>query len=99
MERLNLMNTDLLRENKIDQRLITNERPVTTNNSSQDKDIKTLIGGLKNDGIITSENYTVEIRNNRLFVDGREQTNEINDKYIKYFGGKGDLIIKEYKVK
>ena len=73
----------------------TNDNGNAMNNS----DVKALLGGLKNDGIITSENYTVEIKNNRLFVDGVEQSDAVNDKYKKYFEGKGDIIMKERKVK
>ena len=73
----------------------TNDNGNAMNNS----DVKALLGGLKNDGIITSEDYIVVIKNNRLFVDGVEQSDAVNDKYKKYFEGKADIIIKERKVK
>jgi hypothetical protein len=72
---------------------------VTNGNSSgNNNDVKYLLGGLKNDGLITSENYTVEIRGGRLIIDGVAQPEEVNAKYQKYLAGKEDMIIKEHKV-
>ncbi len=69
------------------------------NNAAGNNDVKYLLGGLKNDGLINSANYTVEIKGGRLFIDGVEQPDEVNNKYQKYIAGKGDMIIKEKKVK
>jgi K(+)-stimulated pyrophosphate-energized sodium pump len=60
-------------------------------------DIKKLIGGLKNDGIITSGDYEVLIHDDRLYIDGIEQPEEVNARYRKYFQGKGDFTIKEHR--
>src|SRR6476619_1383386 len=48
-------------------------------------DIKKLIGGLKNDGIITSGDYEVLIHDDKLYINGVEQPEEINARYRKYF--------------
>jgi K(+)-stimulated pyrophosphate-energized sodium pump len=68
-------------------------------NGLSQSDVKQLIGGLKNDGIITTSNYEVLILDNRLFVDGVQQPDAVNEKYKKYFDGKGDFNINEHKVK
>jgi hypothetical protein len=73
--------------------------PGNNNTGGNNNDIKYLLGGLKNDGIITSNDYTVEIRGGRLIVDGKEQPDEVNAKYQKYLNGKADMMIKETKVK
>ena len=73
----------------------TNDNGKAMNNS----DVKALLGGLKNDGVIPPGDYTVEIRNGRLIINGVEQPDAVNDKYKKYFEGKGDIIMKERKVK
>ncbi len=82
-----------IREEKVI-RTVEGDNSKTTNSN----DIKNLIGGLKKDGIITSENYEVVIKDNILFVDGAQQNDAVNAKYRKYFEGKGDFIIKEQKV-
>ncbi|MDQ6756507.1 MAG: sodium/proton-translocating pyrophosphatase, partial [Bacteroidota bacterium] len=99
MEKLMLMNSDTF--SNTNQQTQTKANVVHNNNISglNNTDVKLLVGGLKTDGIITSEDYTVEIRNNHLFVDGIQQPDAVNDKYRKYFEGKGDFIIKEHKVK
>jgi K(+)-stimulated pyrophosphate-energized sodium pump len=60
-------------------------------------DIKKLIGGLKNDGIITSGDYEVLIHDDKLYINGVEQPEEINARYRKYFQGKGDFSIREHR--
>ncbi len=99
MENLILLNNN--------ERQITNERRDTArvNNSNtvveamNKADVKALLTGLKSDAIITTQDYTVEVRSGRLFVDGVEQTDAVNNKYKHYFEGKADIIIKEHKVK
>jgi K(+)-stimulated pyrophosphate-energized sodium pump len=99
MENLILLNNN--------ERQITNERRDTArvNNSNtvveamNKADVKALLTGLKSDAIITTQDYTVEVRSGRLFVDGVEQTDAVNNKYKQYFEGKADIIIKEHKVK
>lgn len=100
MENLMLMNGDSTRMFSKDA-MQTNTVDNTTDNSNamNNAEVKSLLGGLKNDGIITTKDYTVEIRNGRLFIDGIEQSNEVNNKYKKYFEGKDDILIKERKVK
>ncbi len=89
-----------------DRREIRNERVPTDRveginkvNTMKNSDIKAMIGGLKNDGLIIYEDYTVEIIGGRLFIDGELQPDEINNKYRKYFAGKDDITIRERKVK
>ncbi|MBA3675141.1 MAG: sodium-translocating pyrophosphatase [Chitinophagaceae bacterium] len=100
MENLMLMNGDSSRHTG-NVRTQNNPADNVKNNSNAMKsaDIKGLLNGLKNDGIITSNNYTLEIVDGRLYVDGIEQPDAVNNKYRKYFAGKDDITIRERKVK
>src|SRR5207248_10657255 len=69
------------------------------NNPLNDNDIKKLIGGLKTDGFIKSEDYSVVVKDNKLIVDSIALPEEVNVKYRKYFEGKGDFILTEHKLK
>ncbi|MEP6615717.1 MAG: sodium-translocating pyrophosphatase [Ginsengibacter sp.] len=60
-------------------------------------EVRQLIGGLKNDGIITSGNYELLIHDNVLYINGVEQPEEVNQKYSRYLEGKGDFTIKEHR--
>jgi len=95
-----LMNGDSAMEIK-KERIQTNTVENTNDNGKamNNSDVKALLGGLKNDGVIPPGDYTVEIRNGRLIINGVEQPDAVNDKYKKYFEGKGDIIMKERKVK
>ncbi|MGI8584493.1 MAG: hypothetical protein ACR2KX_20070 [Chitinophagaceae bacterium] len=103
MENLMLMNGDSTHNTRgIQKERIQTNNDVNTNNNSNimsNADIKALLGGLKNEGIIVSGDYTVEIINGRLFVDGNEQDDNVQNKYRKYFEGKDDIVIRERKVK
>ncbi|MGI8584492.1 MAG: hypothetical protein ACR2KX_20065 [Chitinophagaceae bacterium] len=91
MENLMLMNGDSTRmfsKDAIQTNTVDVDNTNDNGNAMNNADVKSLLGGLKNDGIITSKDYTVEIRNGRLFIDGLEQSNEVNNKYKKYFEGK-----------
>ena len=94
---VNLMQIDSMALINTHNNAILVKKP-TRNATPNNNDIKYLLGGLKNDGLITTENYTVEIRDGRLIIDGIEQNDEVNNKYEKYLAGKGDMIIKEQKV-
>ena len=84
LENLMYMNADTLRH--------TNTLPRPDKNSS---DIKAILGGLKQDKYITSVNDVVEIRGERLFVNGNALPEEVNNMYRNYLQGKGDIIITE----
>jgi len=89
---------DQRRTNNVTNRNNSNNN-TTTGNAMSNVEMKSLLGGLKNDGIITSGDYTVEIVNGRLFVNGDEQAEAIQDKYRRYFDGKDDILLRERKVR
>ena len=95
MENLILLNDNQIKNEKRDTANVSN----TVFKAMNQADVKALLTGLKSDGIITNQDYTVEVRGGRLFVNGVEQTDAINNKYKQYFEGKSDIIIKEHKVK
>jgi K(+)-stimulated pyrophosphate-energized sodium pump len=85
MDNLLLLNADTLRH--------VNTNTINLNNDNND--IKEILGGLKNDGIITSVDDVVEIRGERLFVNGVAQPDAVNNKYRSYLKGKADVLITE----
>lgn len=99
METLMLLNGDSSRIYTPVRRDTTSyDRAANTNPEGlSQSDVKKLIGGLKNDGLITSGNYEVLIHDNRLYIDGVEQPEEVNQKYKRYIEGKGDFTIKEHR--
>jgi K(+)-stimulated pyrophosphate-energized sodium pump len=99
METLMLLNGDSSRiYTPVRRDTTTYDRTTNTNAAGlSQSDVKKLLSGLKNDGLITSGNYEVLIHDNRLYIDGVEQPEEVNQKYRKYIEGKGDLTIKEHR--
>ncbi|MDB5198664.1 MAG: inorganic pyrophosphatase [Chitinophagaceae bacterium] len=98
MENLMLMNGDTTRLSNRNNRQTTPVENTANSKSADETDIKNLLGGLKKDGLISGD-YTVEIRGGWLFINGVEQSEEVTNKYQKLLEGKGDMIIKEHKVK
>lgn len=47
---------------------------------------KTMISEMETAGLLnTSADYSIEYKGNELFINGRKQTNEVTDKYKRYF--------------
>jgi K(+)-stimulated pyrophosphate-energized sodium pump len=59
--------------------------------ATEDPQIKELVEELKNDGLITSANYSVSVKAGRLYINGIRQPNTINNKYKNIFAGKNDF--------
>ena len=72
----------------------------TNNNEDQatdDPQIKELISELKKDGLINaSKGFSVSVKEGRLYINDKRQSNAINNKYKKIFAGKEDF---SYEVK
>jgi hypothetical protein len=64
--------------------------------ATEDPQIIELVNELKKDGLITSDNYSVSVKDGRLYINDIKQTNTINNKYKKIFADKDDFT---YEVK
>jgi hypothetical protein len=54
---------------------------------------KEMFTEMEKDGLISSKNgFTVEYKNNALYIDGKKQTEKITDKYRKYFNNENFKI-------
>ena len=65
------------------------------NKNTIEKDINKLLDALQSDNLIDKSTYLVATFKNWLFIDGTKQPADINNKYKKYFDGKGDFVIRQ----
>ena len=54
-------------------------------------EIITLVRELKKDGVINSFDNSISVKNDRLFINGIKQGNDLNNKYKNIFEGKGNF--------
>ena len=91
MHALMLMNNDsAMNVNNGVQRITTDNKPTIT-----DEEINRLEDALKQDGLITSLDYTLSVVNNQLYINDVKQSTQANNHYRKYFYGKNDFTVKE----
>ncbi|MDQ6756439.1 MAG: hypothetical protein M3004_05845 [Bacteroidota bacterium] len=61
------------------------------------KDVKEMTTEMEKDGLINKkEGYNIEYKNKELLINGKKQSNEVTEKYRKYFKGE-DFQIKRSK--
>jgi len=65
--------------------------------SEEDNGGQPLVDALKKDGLLKSDNFSVELKDHKLTIDGNEQTAETLKKYEKYFKGGDNYSIKSSK--
>ncbi len=66
---------------------------------SVERDVKKLIDQLDQDNVITNSTYSVEVADGWLYVNGKKQSEEINNRYKKYTSKTGDFITGETRSK
>lgn len=59
--------------------------------------IEKFINRLSADGIIKSDSYAVAVQDGTLYIDGKKQDAEVNEKYKIYIQATGDFISKQTK--
>lgn len=59
------------------------------------KSIKQFINKLSSDGMINERSYSVAVQDGKLYVDGKEQPESVNEKYRIFIQATGDFITKE----
>ncbi len=69
------------------------------NRVTSEREVKRLIDQLEHDNIITNSTYSVEVANGNLFIDGRKQPANINERYKNYFVKTGDFVTGEVSAK
>ena len=65
-----------------------------TNDNMKEADINRLTNALVKDGLIDADSYSIATKDNRLFINNKEQSADIADRYRMYFENKGDFNIK-----
>lgn len=71
------------------------ERNGSVNTSTIETDVSKLLDALEADKLIDQATYSVAAYNNWLYIDGTKQSQEVNNKYKKYFDGKGDFVTRQ----
>ncbi len=67
----------------------------TNKNVFSDNDINNLEDKLFQDGVLTTDSYTLAAKNNKLYINGVKQSDAINNRYKDYYFNKGDFQVKE----
>jgi hypothetical protein len=84
-----------LRSNPRDTKLWKLEASNAVNKSTIEGDVNNLLDALQRDNVINKGTYSVASYKNWLYIDGAKQSEQINEKYLKYFDGKGDFVTKQ----
>jgi len=98
MENLIMMDKSesaLDQQNGTQQNLWKLESSNSVNRNTIGKDVNDLLDALQADHLIDKSTYSVATYKNWLFIDGIKQPAEINNKYKKYFDGKGDFVTRQ----
>ncbi|MEO8860707.1 MAG: sodium-translocating pyrophosphatase [Ginsengibacter sp.] len=97
IENLMLMNnaSATTSTNSVNQNVWKLENSNGINKSTIEKDVNKLLDALQADNLINKSTYSVATFKNWLFIDGTKQPADINNKYKKYFDGKGDFVIRQ----
>lgn len=93
MENLMLLNNNEAKQNQ--QNVWSLESNNAVNRGTIEKDVTKLIDALQQANLINKSTYSVAANNNWLYIDGVKQPAEVNDRYSKYFAGKGDFVTKQ----
>ena len=56
-----------------------------------DSDLNTLEEALKRDGLITRQDYFLEIKDEKLLINNVRQSQQVNNRYKKFLAGKNDF--------
>ena len=67
----------------------------SVNKGTIEADVNDLLDALESGNLVNKSTYSVASYKNWLYIDGVKQSEEINDKYKKYFDGKGDFVTKQ----
>ncbi|MEP6926596.1 MAG: sodium-translocating pyrophosphatase [Ginsengibacter sp.] len=71
------------------------ESSSVANRNTIEDDVTKLLDQLETNKLIDKSTNNVSTRNNWLYIDDVKQSPEVNNKYKRYFNGKGDFITKQ----
>ena len=95
MENLIMMEKNTTAVHPEQQKVWALESNSSLNRSTIERDVSKLLNALEADKLIDNSSYSVATYNNWLYIDGTKQSSEVNNKYRKYFDGKGDFVTKQ----
>jgi K(+)-stimulated pyrophosphate-energized sodium pump len=78
-----------------EQKTWTLEANNAVNRGTIERDVSKLLNALEADKLIDNSTYSVATYNNWLYIDGTKQSSEVNNKYRKYFDGRGDFVSRQ----
>jgi K(+)-stimulated pyrophosphate-energized sodium pump len=94
MENLILLDkAETLHDAKAGKDLWTLQTPVQS--EKVQRDVKQFIDELQRDGMIKANSFSVAVEKGELYIDGKKQSAEINEKYKSAIDATGDFITKE----
>jgi K(+)-stimulated pyrophosphate-energized sodium pump len=96
--RVEKMKSLMMMDSTMKQNGVTSINDINNNvdQATEDPEIKKLVNELKKDGLITTNDFSVSVKDGRLYINDKRQSNTINNKYKKIFAGKDDF---SYEVK
>lgn len=62
--------------------------------TTEDDDFGALVSAVRKDGFDTEDKLTIEYKNGKLEINGKEQSADVVKKYAPYFNGQNDVKIK-----
>ena len=95
MENLRLLDSTDNLNGKSNKDLWTLQTPVQSEKAQ--KNVKTFIDELQNDGLIKANSFSVAVEKGELYIDGVKQPATVNEKYKSSIDATGDFITKESK--
>jgi K(+)-stimulated pyrophosphate-energized sodium pump len=74
---------------------VINDSTITISQSPQQLD--KLVDALKKDGVVSGENISISLKDNKFYINGKEQTEDVFKKYEAYFNGVKSFSINKEK--
>jgi len=93
---------DRVVEEKMDVRVLNKDTAAVKYTTNADAHVfENLVENLRKDGLVTGNKVTIELKDGKLFLNDKEQTEEVKQKYSHYFNEeqnfKIDIVTKEGK--
>ena len=80
-------------EQRMEVKVLNNDSSSATLTVTDDADFKTLVDALKKDGLAENGSVTIELKDGKFSINGKEQSAETFKKYEAYFNGQKNVSI------
>ncbi|WP_153799394.1 sodium-translocating pyrophosphatase [Foetidibacter luteolus] len=80
-------NSEHVAEKKIELKIDGKDASLTFKTDNTANDAEALLAALKKDGLTGDDKVSVEVKDNKLYINGKEQPSEIIDKYKEFLEG------------